>query len=206
MNEPLTIQGLFPVPIGHYTHEGLTPEEIFYIKSMSDKVRVNQGNLSSENTYLLNSPILESFKNTLTDITNQFFNEVAQPEDKDLKLCITQSWVNFTKPGKYHHQHWHPNSYISGVFYLDVEDGVDEILFQEDPRTRSFNIPTNNWHVYNSQSWRYKVKKNLLLLFPSYLTHSVPVTTTSGVRTSISFNTFFKGSLGNVDKLTYLTI
>ena len=206
MNEYLNIQGLFPVPVGHYTYDGLTQEEITYIRSMSDKVKDNTGNLSSENTYLLNSPTTASLNSNLTNITNQYFNEITQPVDKDLKLCITQSWVNFTKPGGYHHKHWHTNSYISGVFYLDVEDDVDEILFHEEPRSRSFSIPTENWNLYNSHSWRYKVKKNLLILFPSHLSHSVPVTTTSGVRTSISFNTFFKGNLGNTSSLTYLTI
>ena len=206
MNEALTIQALFPVPIGFHIYDRLTPEEIAYIRGMGEGVRDNEGNFTSENTYLLNSPIMSSFSNYITEITNQYFNEIAQPEDEDLKLVISQSWVNFTKPGGHHHQHTHPNSYISGVFYLDVEDEVDEIIFHEASRSRSFSVPTQNWNLFNSQIWRYKVKKNLLILFPSYLSHSVPTTTTSSIRTSISYNTFFKGNLGNVNSLTYITV
>jgi uncharacterized protein (TIGR02466 family) len=205
MNNSLLIQGYYPVPVGQHSYDGLNQEEITYIRSMGEAVIKNEGNLLSENTYILNSPEMTYFKNYLTDITNLFFNEIAQPENKDLKVYITQSWVNFTKPGGHHHHHKHPNSYISGVFYLDVEDEVDEIFFHESLRS-SFNIPTQNWNLYNSQMWRFKVKKNLLILFPSYLVHSVPKTTTSSVRMSISFNTFLKGNLGNTVDLTYLTI
>jgi hypothetical protein len=34
---------------------------------------------------------------------------------------VTQSWLNWTKPGQWHHKHSHPNSLYSGVLYLDVE-------------------------------------------------------------------------------------
>ena len=38
-----------------------------------------------------------------------------------IHLKITQSWINFTKKGEYHHPHAHPNSLISGVFYVEAD-------------------------------------------------------------------------------------
>jgi hypothetical protein len=32
---------------------------------------------------------------------------------------ITQSWLNYTETNQYHHKHEHPNSLVSGVFYVN---------------------------------------------------------------------------------------
>ena len=44
----------------------------------------------------------------------------------------------------------------------------------------------------------------LLLIFPSYLMHSVPMNNTKYVRKSVSMNILPKGKIGDVDSLTEL--
>ena len=44
----------------------------------------------------------------------------------------------------------------------------------------------------------------VLALFPSSLSHYVPINTSDEARISLSFNTFAKDFLGNKDSLTYV--
>jgi hypothetical protein len=44
----------------------------------------------------------------------------------------------------------------------------------------------------------------MLLLFPSYFMHSVPMNNTKYVRKSVSMNILPKGKIGDVDSLTEL--
>ena len=47
---------------------------------------------------------------------------------EELDFYITQSWINITKPDEFHHEHFHTNSIISGVFYISTEED-DAITF-----------------------------------------------------------------------------
>ena len=38
------------------------------------------------------------------------------------KLVITQSWLNKNKKGESHHEHVHPNSMVSGVWYPQIHE------------------------------------------------------------------------------------
>ena len=39
----------------------------------------------------------------------------------NLDFYITQSWVNVATKGENHHSHRHPNSMLSGVYYISPE-------------------------------------------------------------------------------------
>ena len=93
-----------------------------------------------------------------------------------------------------HHSHNHPNSIISGVFYIDVED--DRIEFER-PQSNQFVLPPKDYNMYNSGSWWLGVEEKSLLLFPSTLVHSVPQIHHSKTRISLAFNTFIRGYIGD---------
>jgi hypothetical protein len=44
---------------------------------------------------------------------------------------ITQSWANYTKKNQYHHTHEHPNSFISGVLYINANEAHDKITMHK---------------------------------------------------------------------------
>ena len=50
------------------------------------------------------------------------------------------------------------------------------------------------------------MKRGELILFPSNLTHSVPVNNTEEERISLSFNSWPKGNMGDIKSLTYLPL
>ena len=139
---------------------------------------------------------MSDLKTDLTDIVNDYFQEVYQPE-YDVKVYITISWVNYTESGQWHHAHFHSNSVISGVLYIDTND-EDTITFQNPVEGNlGFSLKSKNHNHWNSSSWWWPTPKNSLLLFPSSLSHKVDITTNQNTRSSLAFNTFLKGQIND---------
>ena len=57
---------------------------------------------------------LASINKFIEKCLNNFYQSVFSPRD-DVEIYITQSWLNYTEPGQFHHKHAHPNSFVSGV-------------------------------------------------------------------------------------------
>ena len=134
---------------------------------------------------------------------NDYFKSVEDSNDK-VELYITQSWLNYNEANTYHHEHWHTNSYISGVLYIKADENLDFIRFLN-PRYSSFEFSNkNNFNIFNSGIWDFPVKSGSIIIFPSYLRHSVTNNTSNNERISLAFNVFLKGVIGNEDELTQL--
>src|SRR6202158_5624460 len=52
------------------------------------------------------------------------------------QVRITGCWANVNAPGAAHRMHAHPNNFLSGVYYVQVQDGADTINFH-DPRPQT---------------------------------------------------------------------
>ena len=149
---------------------------------------------------------LEKFcKDSLKDYVEHTY---ALKEDSD--LYITESWFNLTLPNQSHHKHIHPNSIVSGVLYIDVDDKKDVIQFWNYSllyRYGTFDFGTHKINDFNSEMWWMPAITGRLYLFPSGLRHSVPVNKDREKdRLSMSFNTFIKGNLGKDGYKTKLVI
>jgi hypothetical protein len=77
----------------------------------------------------------------------------------------------------------------------------DKIYFYRDGY-QQIKVQTDNWNLYNSESWWFEVGAGDLMLFPSSLTHMVEAVQQE--RVSLSFNTFPVGYVGEEESLTAL--
>lgn len=193
---------LFSIPVGQYKiGQELTKKEMnFFLKQPQ---RNNLGNTTSINSYILNRKELTSLRNELENKLQVYFEQVYSSK-YDVSLRITQSWVNYTKKGQFHHKHRHSNSFISGVYYIETTDD-DRIYFHND-RIPMIEILPNLWNSWNSKTWWIEAKKGSLVLFPSSLEHNVEVVNTDETRISLSFNTFPIGVMGEEMSLTGLKL
>ena len=198
------LHGIFPSPVYIVNRDlELSSKEDKDIEDIIEEgMKQNPSNVSSINSYIFNSKLKE-IKQFCEQQIKIYVEEVISPKE-DLDFYITQSWLNITKPGKYHHYHYHSNSIISGVFYISVEED-DRITFV-DPNTQikgSINFDSNEYHVWNSSTWFFPINTNELILFPSWLDHGVEVNEKATTdRISLSFNTFVRGSIGSKKILT----
>lgn len=164
----------------------------------------NEGNTTSANRKILENELFDDLKNFLKDCLQQYTKEIIRPKN-NVYLRITQSWLNFTKKGQYHHRHAHPNSLVSGCFYVNATAGEDKIYFYKDGY-KQLSVLSDDFTMHNSDSWWLPVETGDIILFPSSLTHSVDPVKTNETRISLSFNTFPVGYLGDEERLTGLDL
>ena len=199
----MNLHHIFPTTVG-ITHLGrnFTKNEIEIFENL--KMGPNEGNSTSLNRNVLELPKFKNLKKFITKSVNDYFQSVYCPQEK-IELYVTQSWTNNTLRGQYHHKHAHPNSFISGVLYLNADSEYDKIFFHKD-KYAQLDVSVKEWNLSNSESWWFEVATGKLIMFPSSLTHSVSSVETERTRVSLAFNTFFRGTFGNKFNLTELIL
>lgn len=110
----------------------------------------------------------------------------------DETIEITGCWANLYAPGAAHREHSHPNNFLSAVYYVRTSPGADTINYH-DPRSQAGVIrpPVTELTGYNTDQVVVRVEDGTLLVFPSYLHHSVDANAGSGMRVSVSLNLMF---------------
>lgn len=197
----MNLVALFPTPVGEfYFDKQLTQEQLSYLNDQKQKP--NEGNTTSEFRKILDDECVKDLREFINASIAEYMANTFAPKF-DVKLQITQSWMNYTKPGQFHHKHAHPNSFVSGVFYVNADPEKDKIYFFKEGYER-IKLETENWNLFNSESWWIPVATNKLVLFPSNFTHMVQTVEAQETRVSLAFNTFPKGYIGNDDSLTGL--
>jgi uncharacterized protein (TIGR02466 family) len=199
------INGIFPTPIYiSKLDRELTPLELKFVDKNKKDFYKNDGNITSNNNYILNEKPFANIKKELDLRVQDYFDKVISPANK-ITPYITQSWLNYTETNQYHHKHAHPNSLVSGVFYINCHEEYDKIKFFND-NYKTIKIEVKDWNIWNSQSWWFSVKTGDVILFPSSLTHMVETKQGDNTRISLAFNVFIKGTVGNNKSLTELIL
>jgi len=203
-----TIHGVFPCPVyiikRNSNLDSTEEKEIEDI--IKEGMRRNTGNSQSRNSYIFTDR-LKNIKEFCEQHIKTYVEKVINPK-KESDFYITQSWLNITKPGEYHHDHSHPNSIVSGVFYISIEEDDQITFIDPNMKVKDFlKVTEKEFNVWNSVTWFFPVANNELVLFPSWLNHRVSSNEKATTdRISLSFNTFVKGTLGDNKELTELIL
>lgn len=176
-------------------------EALEYCKTI--KYIVNSGgNLASLDRNILDNPEFAEIKQIALDAIDHYTKNVMCWDSNEFYL--TQSWANVNSKDTRHAMHYHLNSVVSGVFYLQTLEH-DSITFHSDTKPM-IDIKRSNFNMWNSGSWEVPIRQNTVVVFPSMVTHSVNVNNTDTNRISIAFNTFVRGKLGEEESLTLLDL
>lgn len=114
---------------------------------------------------------------------------------------MTACWATILARGAEHKVHYHPNNFLSGVYYLRTHPGADTVNFH-DPRNQPGIIrpPVIELTAENTDQVVVRVKNGTLLIFPAWLRHSVDASTSEEERIAISFNVMFSSFTENLTK------
>ena len=190
------------VPVCLPTEEyKIDDETLKFINALEFSSHVDGEGAQSVNSYILKSKKLLGLKKFIEKHINYYAHDLLKISRKH-KFYITQSWFNFNRKGDIHRAHFHPNSLISGVFYVAGDDCP--ILFNNGRSIfgNAFDVKVEESNLYNSMGWQIPNENFKLILFPSYLEHFVESNKSDTPRISLSMNTFIKGSIGIKDDLT----
>lgn len=109
---------------------------------------------------------------------------------------ITECWANVSGPGNSHRVHAHPNSVLSGVLYVAIPEGAGQIEFRDPRNTGTIRLDRARATPATALSIGVSPVEGLLLIFPSWLSHSVAANQGAGERVSIAFNVMPVGRIG----------
>ena len=200
----MNVLSLFSTPVARFSFPRKLTEQEFAFFTKQD-CTPNEGNTTSTNKNILDCSDVKDVSDWIQEKTKQYFQEIHSPKN-DIEIYITQSWLNYTEQGQYHHKHNHACSFVSGCFYVDTDSETDKIYFFNETYSNHniLQFDIKEYNAWNSTSWWIPVSTGDLILFPSSLTHMVAPKEAPGTRVSLAFNTFLRGQLGNVDSLTGL--
>ena len=202
MKEKDALLQIFPSPVLITKYEHSIEEEFKFIKNLRYIEQKANGNFKSDDTYLLKHKELSKIKDFFYESLKKFTQNIIQTKQR---LVVTQAWTNRNPPHSTHHEHVHPNSIISGVFYFRQSKTLPPIQFSKSIQ-ESFKLNPEKYNQLNSETFLLPMTDGELVLFPSSLRHSVPVNQGNEERYSLSFNTFCIDELGSKESLTHLNL
>ena len=209
MMKQYEINSIFPTPVCKVKRNSeLSIEEENEIEDIiKEGMYRSVGNSISPSLYIFNTGKLKKIKQFFEQQLKIYVEQVINPKE-EVDFYITQSWLNINKPGEFHHNHYHTNSIISGVFYIAT--GEDDGITFVDPNRKVKEVITfapKEYNLWNSGTWFIPTNNNELVMFPSWLNHKVDVNKKATTdRISLAFNTFARGILGEKDEPTELIL
>ena len=174
--------------------------KLFIEKQKRKIIEPAKNGLVSNDNYILNNKKLKIIKKDILNEINFYKNNVLQVKD-NIKCYIKNSWLVFHNANDFSHNHYHLNSFISGILYIKTPKDCGNIVFHSSKMNHSIfpliNIPFKKYNEYNSLIFNFQIKENQLLLFPSSLIHSVEKNLSNDTRICLAFNVLIKGDLSD---------
>jgi len=184
---------IFTVPVSHKDLNLNTTELVSFAYDLKTKdagrVLSNTGGWQSNNvdlTDLTLQPLcieILKFAKDYCDLVNF---------KKNLQILLTNGWFNINGYKDYNITHDHPGCVISGVYYLQSNKDSGGITFYNPSNIIDWSWPDHikeKYSTINSNTYNHSSIINRLILFPSWLKHSVqPNMDKQMERISFSFN------------------
>ncbi len=109
------------------------------------------------------------------------------------KIEIPNIWSIINKKRSSNAMHIHSNCYLSAAYYVKAPNDCGDIVFHDPRQSRLIRKPKLlKLNKLNGEEVNIKPKEGLLVLFPSYLYHSVNESLSDNERIVISFNVDLK--------------
>ena len=186
---------LFPTPIWTIQLDNfkkINDEMYKYIKSQQkiDSVGVTKSNVKGwhSNEFDLNEKEPQNFITFILPAIEQVMTDMNWEKQKQTAK-INNMWAIINTGGSANLRHQHGNSTISGAYYVKAPLQSGDIVFY-DPRPAPVYSHPNvvNPNLLNAQVNSISPKEGALILFPSYVDHSVNENLSNQERIVISFN------------------
>jgi len=127
---------------------------------------------------------------TNSELEEEIIQSLPKAEDKILKDIRLSMWLNINQEEDFNDLHSHApfiGNAFSGVFYIQVPQKSGRIRFF-DPRGVITSAIDQDYYNNSHRYFYVDPYENLLLIFPSWLEHSVEPSKSKLDRISVAFN------------------
>lgn len=134
-------------------------------------------------------PVVAEFAKLVLERAREYGLALKWSLPSHMQLVMREIWANANGKYAYNNVHNHPNSLLSGVYYVRVEGNCGDLsLF--DPRKQAWTMQPeySERDSMNSPVHFIGPEAGSLIIFPSWLEHSVNQNLSDADRISISFN------------------
>ena len=173
-------------------YEKVNDEMLAYILNLQkkDPIGVVKSNFKGWHSKDFNMKDLAPI-NFVSAIKNNL-NTLIDDMDWDLAIQsvkISSMWAIINEKGAWNQKHQHSNSDISAAYYVTAHEGCGDIVFYDPRPARVYKQPiAKTPNKLNGTVNSIKPEAGMLVLFPSYLDHSVNPNISDKKRVVISFN------------------
>ena len=136
----------------------------------------------------LNNLIVNTLANSFLEHVNFISNNNYKIKNK---LYLDNFWFNINRFKDFNLEHIHPNSILSGVYYVKTPKNSGNLIFKNNNNS-NFYLEQNDlieFNTLNCATYFLPPQENCLHIFPSWLPHYVEPNLSEEERISFSFNT-----------------
>ncbi len=182
-----------PVWASQITDYKQTNEDMYkYIKDLQtkDQKGLIKSNINGwhSNDFDLKDELPKKFISLISSGIENVINEMQWDTESQI-VRITSMWAIINSGGNANARHHHGNSALSAAYYVRAPKGAGDIVFY-DPRPAPiyFHPHSKKPNLLNAMVNSVSPVEGGLVLFPSYLEHSVNPNLSNEERIVISFN------------------
>ncbi len=205
----LELHPLFPDAFGYAHNQDLITSNLVKTLSSVDRVANTFNGVSTNNRLFANEemkPVLSGIHDFIMDQLRNYYHLALGVTLDNCNPVITQSWLTFTQRGEKMHGHRHPNSLVSGVFYINSVKTSDQLIFTKEATYKNFDWYPSPTSQYSGTEYIIPVQTGDLLLFKSGVHHHFNEVDHDEERISLAFNTWLSGSFGLESELTHINL
>jgi hypothetical protein len=169
----MDIKKLFSIP---FVVDTLNEIDNAKVKEYCNKLKVTQNGTVYSNVGGWHSPIITGYVSELNELfyailkrLRELHKEVGVHES--LEQQIAHAWVTINKRGDYNQEHFHAGWFFSAVYYVEAPEDCGDFVAK-----------------YASEEIRIKPEEGKLLIFPSFVLHSVEPSNSDQDRISIALD------------------
>ena len=186
---------LFPTPVWTINldnYEEINEQMYNYIKSnqTNDEVGISKSNVKGWHSkdFNLSEKDPQNFITFILPAIEKVMNDMGWDKEKQIAK-ISNMWAIINTGGAANLRHQHGNSTISGAYYVKAPNNCGDIVFYDPRPAPIYSYPNvNKVNFLNAQVNGISPKEGALILFPSFLDHSVNENKSNKERIVISFN------------------
>ena len=192
MNKPNLF---FPTPVwtiqlDNYQSINEQMYEFIKINQSKDQEGISKSNIKGWHSKDFNMQEIEpkNFIKFILPAIEQVITDMNWEKQKQ-SININNMWAIINTGGSANLRHQHGNSTISGAYYVRAPKNSGDIVFYDPRPAPVYTYPKAvNPNLLNAQVNGISPKEGALVLFPSYLDHSVNENLSKEERIVISFN------------------